>query len=502
MSIADMQKQTNQHYFKQTTEGKRGEPQPRDAAQLPLTDTTAIRQETDSLGTRDLPAHVLYGIHTLRAIENFPLTLRPLHASLIHAYGYVKEACLQAAHEQQPWPEPVWHAIQAACQELQQGQLDTHIVVDALQGGAGTSTNLNVCEVIANRALVLLGHPPGTYSVLDPLEDINRYQSTNDTYPTALRLAAIKEIQHLTRALTQLQKTCEQAEQTWSRVVKVARTQLQDAVLTTMGRTFSAFAEAFARDRWRIYKCEERLRVMNLGGTAIGSGIGAPRDYIFRATETLRALTGIGFARAENLTEATQNADVYVEVSGMLKACSTNLCKISGDLRTLSSGPDAGFGELQLPPRQAGSSIMPGKTNPVIPEAVTQAALRVQANDQLISSAASMGNLELNAFLPVIADAFLENLSLLSRATHILDVHCIAGIHVNEKTCRQQVESSTATVTALASQIGYHAANALLEKNRTSHQSLRELAQRHHNISSDEFDQLISPEAVTRLGSK
>ncbi len=460
------------------------------------------RTETDSLGTRTIPHDALYGIHTLRATENFPLTQRRIAPSLIHAYGYVKEACLQAAQEHTPWPDPLWNGIQTACMELQQGKLDQHIIIDALQGGAGTSTNLNVCEVITNRALELLGHPLGTYTVLDPLEDINKFQSTNDTYPTALHLATIQEVQKLTQTLTKLQKNCEQAEETWSHVVKVGRTQLQDAVLTTMGRTFSAFAEAFARDRWRIYKCEERLRVINLGGTAIGSGLGAPRTYIFRTTEMLRAKTGIGFARAENLTEATQNADVYVEVSGLLKACAVNLHKVCNDLRLLASGPDAGFGELHLPPRQAGSSIMPGKVNPVIPEAVIQAALRVQANDQLIAQAAALGNLELNAFLPVLADALLESITLLTRAAHILDDYCITDIHVNEERCRQQVESSIATITALASRIGYHAAAQMLEQARTSRIPLRELAKIHHGISTETFDQLISPEHVTRLGDK
>ena len=474
---------------------------PRPPAVSPDAAPQKTRTETDALGSRDLPADASYGIHTLRACENFPLAQRPVAASLIHAYGYVKEACLQAAHEQTPWPEPVWSALLAASREMQQGLLDAHIRVDALQGGAGTSTNLNVCEVLTNRALVLLGHTPGTYKILDPLQDTNRYQSTNDTYPTALRLAAIHGIRQLAEALTHLQQSCEAAEHKWAHVVKVGRTQLQDAVLTTMGRTFSAFAEAFARDRWRIYKCEERLRVINLGGTAIGSGLGAPRNYIFRATEILRNRTGIGFARAENLTEATQNADVFVEVSGLLKACATNFCKVAGDLRLLASGPDTGLGELQLPARQAGSSIMPGKINPVIPEAVTQAALRVQANDQLIAMAASLGNLELNAFLPAIADALLESLGLLARSAYILDAHCIADIEVNEATCLHHTETSVATATALAGIIGYHAAYALLATSRTTGTTLRDLARSIHNISPETFDTLITPEAVTRLGT-
>jgi len=462
--------------------------------------TTDIRTEQDHLGSRDLPAGALYGIHTVRACENFPLSGRPVHPSLIHAYGYIKQACLQAAHEQNPWPEPVWQALQSACREMQQGLLDAHIRVDALQGGAGTSTNLNVCEVLTNCALQKLGHPPGSYAILDPLADTNRYQSTNDTYPSALRLAAIQEIRQLADTLAHLQQTCETAEQKWAHVVKVGRTQLQDAVLTTMGRTFSAFAEAFARDRWRIYKCEERLRVINLGGTAIGSGLGAPRSYIFRASEILRGLTRIGFARAENLTEATQNVDLLVEVSGFLKTCATNLCKVANDLRLLSSGPDAGLGEISLPPRQAGSSIMPGKSNPVIPEAVIQAGLRVQANDTLIATAASLGNLELNAFLPAIADALLENLTLLQKAAHLLDAFCLTDLQVNVTTCRRHTEHSVATATALATRIGYHAAQALLDTARASGQSLRDLARQEHGIEPDAFDALVAPASVTRLG--
>jgi aspartate ammonia-lyase len=457
------------------------------------------RIETDSLGERAVPADALYGIHTLRACENFPLAGRSINPALIHAYGFVKEACLQAAHEQTPWSDATWHALRSACRELQSGSLDANITVDALQGGAGTSTNLNICEVITNRALSLLGHPPGSYTILDPLHDANRFQSTNDTYPTALRLAAIRGVTRLSLALTSLQQACEAAEQKWAHIVKVGRTQLQDAVLTTAGRTFSAFAEAFARDRWRIYKCEERLRVINLGGTAIGSGIGAPRAYIFRATEVLRALTGIGFARAENLTEATQNADVFVEVSGMLKACATNFCKIGGDLRLLASGPDTGFAELHLAPRQTGSSIMPGKYNPVIPEAVIQAALRVQANDQLITSAASMGNLELNAFMPAIADALLESLHLLGQSANML-ADCIADLQVNEAACRRQTENSVATATALATVLGYHAAQNLLAESRKTGTSLRELALSRHSLAPADFDALISPETVTRLG--
>ena len=259
-----------------------------------------------------------------------------------------KLACAQTNRELGCWPEEKAQAIGRACQELMEGQLDAHILVDALQGGAGTSTNMNVNEVLANRALQLLDKPLGDYAAISPLEDINLHQSTNDTYPTALKVAAIQQLRQLEREVVALLEAFQAQEKKLAHVVKIGRTQLQDAALTTMGREMSAYADAFARDRWRIYKCEERLRVVNLGGTAIGTGLAAPRQYIFKVVEKLRTITGLGLARAENLIDATQNVDVFVEVSGILKALAINLLKVSGDLRFLSSGPDAGIGEIRL----------------------------------------------------------------------------------------------------------------------------------------------------------
>jgi aspartate ammonia-lyase len=284
-------------------------------------------------------------------------------------------------------------------------------------------------------------------------------------------------------------------------VVKVGRTQLQDAVLTTVGREMSAYAEAINRDRWRIYKCEERLRVVNLGGTAIGSGLAAPRQFIFQATDTLRELSGVGLARSENLVDATQNADVFTEVSGILKAHAVNLIKICGDLRLLSSGPEAGIGELRLPARQAGSSIMPGKVNPVIPEAVTQAAIMAIGHDSAITLACASGNLELNAFLPLVAHCLLDSLDFLSGADDILARHCVEGIEVNEARCRQHVESSTATVTALLPALGYEAAERLAHEAAGMGKSIRQWVVEKGLLSTEEFEHCISPEAVCRLGT-
>jgi len=384
---------------------------------------------------------------------------------------------------------------------MAEGLLTEHIVVDALQGGAGTSTNMNVNEVLANRALQILDDTPGNYDKISPLNDINLHQSTNDTYPTALKVAAIRILRELEQNILGLQETFQQKEKELAHVVKIGRTQLQDAVLTTLGREMGAYAEAFNRDRWRIYKCEERLRVVNLGGTAIGSGLGAPKQFIFRVVDQLRENTNIGLARSENLIDNTQNADVFVEVSGILKACATNLLKISNDLRLLASGPDAGLGEISLPEMQAGSSIMPGKVNPVIPEAVAQAAIKVMANDQAITQACSSGNLELNQFMPLIAHSLLESLTLLSNASSILSEKCVSGIVANEAVCKKQVENSTASITALIPKIGYEKASEVATLAKSKNITIRESVRVLNMMSASEFEELISPEQVCRLGN-
>jgi aspartate ammonia-lyase len=463
----------------------------------------ADRVEHDMLGELCVPAAALYGIHTARALENFPLSRgRRVHPELVAAYGDVKLACLRTARNVGAWADTpeIAEALERASVELAAGGLSEHVLVDPLQGGAGTSLNMNVNEVLANRALQLLGRVPGDYAQVSPLGDANRFQSTNDTYPTALRLAAIRLCRRLEERLVALQEAFQEKEKAFADIVKVGRTQYQDAVLTTLGREMGAYAEAINRDRWRVYKCEERLRVVNLGGTAIGTGLGAPRQYIFRVVDALREQTGIGFARSENLIDATQNADVFVEVSGILKACAASLIKICTDLRLLSSGPEAGIGELRLPARQAGSSIMPGKVNPVIPEAVTQAALKVMGNDQVIAMAVAGGSLELNAFLPLVADALLESTELLANGCDVLRRHCIEGIEADEERCRAHVEASTALATALLPALGYEGAAAIAHTSATTGRSVREVAVGDGHLSQEEFDALVTPEAVCRLG--
>jgi aspartate ammonia-lyase len=464
--------------------------------------TPAVRTESDDLGTRQLPASCLYGIHTLRAMENFRIAGAPVHRELVKAYGVVKEACAKTNRAIGMWKESAKaDAIEQACLEMAGGEWGAHVVVDSLQGGAGTSTNMNVNEVLANRALEILGQSHGSYAIVSPLDDINLHQSTNDTYPTALKLAAITMLRCLEKSVVELQEAFQRKEKEFAHVVKMARTELQDAVLITLGRTMGAFAEAINRDRWRISKCEERLRVVNLGGTAIGSGLGAPREFIFRVADELRDLTGIGFARGENMTDTTQNADVFVEVSGILKALAVSLVKISNDLRLMASGPDAGFGEITLPAVQAGSSIMPGKVNPVIPEAVAQAGIMVMSNDTAIAAAASAGNLELNQFMPVIAHALLQNLDYLRNACDALRERCIDGIEANEERCRRSVESATALATALIPAIGHGKAMQVAMSAKKEGISVRQAAVTGGFVTGEEFDRLVSPEAVCRLGA-
>jgi aspartate ammonia-lyase len=460
------------------------------------------RIESDFLGSMEIPVDALYGIHTLRSVNNFPLSGRKVVPALIHAFGYVKMACATANYNLDYLKKDIYDAIFQACGEMSQGKLDEHIIVDALQGGAGTSTNMNVNEVIANRALQIIGEPAGSYHIISPIDTVNLHQSTNDTYPTALKVAAIFSIKKLEQSLICLLESFQKKEKEFAHIVKVARTQMQDAVLITLGREMGAYAEAVGRDRWRVFKCEERLKVINLGGTAVGTGIGAPRQYIFKATDFLRKFTALSIARGENLVESTQNIDSLVEVSGILNATAVNLMKIASDLRLISSGPEAGLGEIKLPAVQAGSSIMPGKVNPVIPEAVTQAALTVMANNTVITQAAAMGTLELNPFMPLIADKLLESILLLEKSCLIFAEKCVDGIIADEEKCKKHVNSSTALITALISEIGYSEAQKIINTAEENSILIKDAAVDYGFISEEKFNTIIQPEVVNRLGSK
>jgi aspartate ammonia-lyase len=459
-----------------------------------------MRIEHDVHGQVSLADDCYYGLQTARAVENFPILLHPVHPELVRALLLVKKAAART-NLKHGWREPAkGQAILQACDEVLAGALADQFVVDAFQGGAGTSANMNVNEVLANRALEILGCSLGDYAKVHPIDDVNRHQSTNDVFPTALRIAAIRRLKSVSENFARLQTALQIKEQAFARILKVGRTQLQDAVPVTLGQEFGAYAQAIARDRWRLYKVEERLRQVNIGGTAVGTGLNAPRKFVFTMIDELRDVTGLALARADYLMDATQNNDVFVEASGLLKTSAVNLAKIASDLRLLSSGPRAGLAEIHLPPLQAGSSIMPGKVNPVLPEAVNQVAFQVMANDLAITLAAQSGQLELNAFLPLIAHNLLESLDLLDHVLPLFVERCIDGITADADRCRAWLEHSTALVTALTGLIGYDQAAEVAAECLTSGETIRSILLRKNILTSEQLDLILVPETMTSPG--
>ncbi|MCG8400555.1 MAG: aspartate ammonia-lyase [Firmicutes bacterium] len=438
--------------------------------------------------------------NTRRAVENFAVSGCPVHPALVQALAEVKWAAAKANQRAGLLDEKTAGAICAAAREVASGGLADQFIVDALQGGAGTSTNMNMNEVLANRAIELLGGHNGDYRLVDPLSHVNLSQSTNDTYPTALRVAAIRLVLALSETMAELQNTLQEKETQFAGVLKLGRTEMQDAVPVTLGQEFGAFAEAVARDRWRLYKVEERLRQVNLGGTAVGTGLNASRNYIYHVVEELRDITGLGLARAENLLDLTQNADVFAEVSGLVKAAAVNQAKIAGDLMLMASGPAGGLAEINLPPRQMGSSIMPGKVNPVIPEMVTQVAWQVMGADLVITQACASGRLELNSYLPVVAHNLLHGLEMLAKTTRRFAHLCITGITANEARCRRWLEESGALATALVPYIGYHRAAELVEEAQRRNKTIKELALEYQLINEEEWEAITAPGQLTRPG--
>lgn len=460
----------------------------------------SYRTEHDLLGERQIPADAYYGIHSLRAKENFYLSGRRWHPELIRALAEVKKAAALANGGAGLLDASLVEAIAKACDEIIAGRWHEQFITDVLQGGAGTSVNMNVNEVIANRAIELLGGQKGDYHLVNPLDHVNLSQSTNDVFPTVVRIAALRLLKPVSEGFAQLQAALQQKEEEFAGVVKMGRTELQDALPVMLGQEFGAYAQAVARDRWRIYKAEERLRQINLGGTAVGTGLNADPGYLYRVMDELRGITGLGLARSEYLMDATQNQDVLVEVSGMLKAAAVNLAKIANDLRWMASGPKAGLGEIQLPPVQAGSSIMPGKVNPVIPEAVRQAAFQVIANDLAITMGAQAGEFELNPMLPLIADNLFNSLDLLARAVTLFVERCITGITADRKRCKAVLEESTVYTTALTPYLGYQRAALLVQQAQASGKTIRQAALEAGLFSPAELEQILNPYQLTKPG--
>ena len=437
------------------------------------------RTEKDILGAKELPEETLYGINTARAVENFALGQKKMNRELIRAIVIVKKAAAVTYLRLKTGDGEKEKAIVKACDRLLNGECDMEACfpLQALQGGAGTSANMNVNEVIANLALLEMGIQPGDYDVIHPLDDVNRGQSTNDVYPTALRIAAIRQLRLLSDECAKLQTALQEKENLWQDVKKLGRTELMDAVPVTMGEEFGSYAQALARDRWRLYKVEERLRQVNIGGTAVGLSTNADRNYRFGVIEELRRLTGYGLAAAEYPMDITQNNDVFVEVSGLIKALAVNLMKIANDLRLMNSGPRGGLGEVMLPKVQQGSTIMPGKMNPVMAEMTMQCAIKVIANDTAITMAAAHGEFELNAFMPLIADSLLESLELMTSSVRLFREKCIETLQVNVENCRKHLEASSAFAASYVPTLGYDQVSKII-RDYEPEEAIRELKKR------------------------
>lgn len=452
-----------------------------------------MRIEHDFLGKLDVPSAAYWGIHTQRAIANFPISGLKVNYCLIGGLALVKKSCCLANFETGYLNAEKADAIIKACDEIAEGRLSDQFPIDALQGGAGTSTNMNLNEVIANRAIEILGGNKGDYSLIHPLEDVNLHQSTNDVYPSAIKVAAIYRLRDLAKAIADLQGAFQEKEKEFSHIIKIGRTELQEAVPITLGTEFSAFAEAISRDRWRTFKCEERLRVVNLGGTAVGTGLAAPKDYIFLVIEKLRDVTGLGLSRGENLPGETANADSFVEVSGILKAHAVNLIKIANDLRLMNF-----LKEIKLPQLQAGSSIMPGKVNPVLMEAAISTGIKVVANDGIITETAARGTQQINEFLPLLAHSLLESLDILINIDKIMAVH-VQGITADSKKCREYFEHSPMIITALLPVTGYERATELMaEFTRTGTKNMRKFLE--EKLGEPIVEKVFSSASLTALG--
>lgn len=460
------------------------------------------RVEHDLLGEMEVPEEAYYGINTLRAAYNFPITGRPVHRELIKAMVMVKKAAAMANMKLGLLKREIGNAIITACDRILAGEFADQFIVDRIQGGAGTSTNMNVNEVIANVAIEQLKGHKGDYSLVHPINHVNLSQSTNDVYPTALRIAAINLLKPLSEEFADLQEALQQKENQFSSVIKMGRTELQDAVPIMLGQEFGAYAQAIARDRWRIYKVEERLRQVPLGGTAVGTGLNADVRYIYMVIDILRDLTGLGLARAEYMMDGIQNADVFVEVSGLLKSAAVNLSKIASDLRLMSSGPECGFGEIKLPAMQAGSSIMPGKVNPIIPEMINMVAYQVIGNDLTITMAAEAGQLELNAMMPLIASNLLDSIEMMTNAVRVFIERCISGIEADVERCHRYVFESVGLVTALTPYIGYDNATRVASVCRETNKSVKQVVLEMGLMGKEELEKALNPYEMTKPGIK
>lgn len=458
------------------------------------------RMEQDSIGVKDVPENVYYGVHSLRAAENFHITGLFMHPEIINSLAYIKKASAITNCEAGILDKKIANAIVKACDEILAGKFHRDFIVDPIQGGAGTSLNMNANEVIANRAIEILGGQKGDYTIVNPNDHVNCGQSTNDVIPTAGKMTSLKLLEHLKAELKRLhQALCEKADE-FDHIIKMGRTQMQDAVPIRLGQEFQAYSVAIMRDIHRMDKAMDEMRSLNMGGTAIGTGINADKTYLKRIVPNLSEISGMDFVQAFDLIDATQNLDPFVAVSGAIKACAVTLSKIANDLRLMSSGPRAGFGEINLPARQNGSSIMPGKINPVIPEVINQVAFNIIGNDMTITMAAEAGQLELNAFEPIVFYCLFQSIDTLAYAVQTFVDNCVKGITANEARCRYLVENSVGIITAICPHVGYQKAADIAKHALQSGDSVRSLILKEGLLTEDELNNILDPVNMTEPG--
>ena len=461
---------------------------------------TDYRVEKDSIGVKDIPEEVYYGVQTLRAAENFHITGLNMHPEIINSLAYIKKASAITNCEVGILEKKKAQAIVQACDEIIEGKFHDDFIVDPIQGGAGTSLNMNANEVIANRAIEILGGKKGDYTIVNPNDDVNCGQSTNDVIPTAGKMTSLHLLQNLKKQLLRLYDALNEKAKEFDHVIKMGRTQMQDAVPIRLGQEFKAYSVAIMRDIHRMDKAMDEMRTLNMGGTAIGTGINADENYLRRIVPNLSEISGMEFIQAFDLIDATQNLDSFVAVSGAVKACAVTLSKMSNDLRLMSSGPRTGFGEINLPAKQNGSSIMPGKVNPVIPEVVNQVAFNIIGNDMTITMAAEAGQLELNAFEPIIFYCMFQSIDTLGYAVETLVDNCIVGITANEERCRQLVENSVGIITAICPHVGYEKTADIAKKAINSNESVRSLILKENIMDEEELSRILDPIHMTEPG--
>lgn len=465
-----------------------------------ITKAKDYRIEEDSIGSKDIPESVYYGVQSLRAAENFHITGLAMHPEFINSMAYIKKAAAITNCEIGILDKAKARAIVLACEEILAGKFHRDFIVDPIQGGAGTSLNMNANEVIANRAIEILGGKKGDYTLVHPNDDVNCGQSTNDVIPTAGKMTSLRLLGNLKRELLRLHKALERKAEEFDHIIKMGRTQMQDAVPIRLGQEFKAYSAAIMRDICRMDKSMDEMRSLNMGGTAVGTGINADEAYLKRIVPNLSNVSDMEFIQAFDLIDATQNLDSFVSVSGSVKACAVTLSKISNDLRLMSSGPRAGFGEINLPAKQNGSSIMPGKVNPVIPEVVNQVAFYVIGNDVTITMAAEGGQLELNAFEPIIFYCMFQSIDTLAYAVQTFVDNCVTGITANENRCRYLVENSVGIITAICPHVGYQKAAEIAKRAIKTGESVCSLILEENLLSEQELNEILDPVHMTEPG--